>query len=194
LITSSFPGEGKSSTAISFGRMLAAQGREVLLIDADFRRPQISMLFSLADRLGVRDFVLGRTRVEEIVHRDPSSSMRLVPAGRASGFPGKLLEPDALAKLIGQLATRNECVIVDSPPVLVVPDAMVLCRLVDHTVLVTRWNKTSRQDVAKTIRQLQEVSADVAGIVLNAVDISKYAAHSYRDAKAYVRAYSRYYS
>jgi succinoglycan biosynthesis transport protein ExoP len=194
LITSSFPGEGKSSTAISFGRMLAAQGREVLLIDADFRRPQVSTLFSLAEVKGVRDFVLGRTRVEEIVYPDPSSSMRLVPAGRASGFPGKLLEPDALAELLRQVATRNECVIVDSPPVLVVPDALVLCRLVDHTVLVTRWNKTSRQDVAKTIRQLQEVSADVAGVVLNAVDISKYAAHSYRDAKAYMRAYSRYYT
>ena len=62
LVTSSFPGEGKSSTAISFGRMLAAQGREVLLIDADFRRPQLSMLFSLADGVGVRDFVLGRSR------------------------------------------------------------------------------------------------------------------------------------
>jgi capsular exopolysaccharide synthesis family protein len=194
LVTSSFPGEGKSSTAISFGRMLAAQGREVLLIDADFRRPQVSMLFSLADGVGVRDFVLGRARVDEIIHRDPSSSMRLVPAGRSSGFVGKLLEPDALAELLGQLATRNECVIVDSPPVLVVPDALVLCRVVDHTVLVTRWNKTSRQDVAKTLRQLQEVGADVAGVVLNAVDISKYAAYSYRDANAYMRAYSRYYS
>ena len=104
--------------------------------------------------------------------------MRLVPAGRSSGFVGKLLEPDALAELLGQLATKNECVIVDSPPVLVVPDALVLCRVVDHAVLVTRWNKTSRQDVAKTLRQLQEVGADVAGVVLNAVDISKYAAYS----------------
>ena len=70
----------------------------------------------------------------------------------------------------------------------------MLCRLIDHTVLVTRWNKTNRHDVVKTVRQLQGIGANLAGIVLNAVDISKYAAYSYKDAKAYMRAYARYYS
>jgi polysaccharide biosynthesis transport protein len=194
LLASSFPGEGKSSTAISFGRMLAHQGRDVLLVDADFRRPQISRSFSLAERPGVSEFVLGRARVTEIVYRDPSSSMRVVPAGAASGSPGKLLNPDALAELLGQLAAKDECVIVDSPPVLVVPDALMLCRVVDHTLLVTRWNKTDREDVLKTIRQLRGVGANLAGIILNAVNISKYASYSYKDAKAYMRAYARYYS
>ena len=194
LLASSFPGEGKSSVAIAFGRMLANQGREVLLIDADFRRPQVSQSFELANRSGLGDFVFQRARADEIVYRDPSSSMRIVPVGDTSGALGKLLEPDALANLIGQLTTKNDCVIIDSPPALVVPDALMLCRIVDHTVLVTRWNKTSREDLLKTVRQLQGVGADLAGVVLNAVNISKYAAYGYKDAKAYMHAYARYYS
>ena len=194
LLTSAFPGEGKSSMALSFSRMLANQGREVTLVDADFRRPYVSKSFSIADRPGVSDFILGRSRVADIIYRDPSSSLRVVPTGTSSGLPGKLLEPEALADLLGQLATKNGCIIVDTPPVLVVPDALMLCRFIDHTVLVTRWNKTNRHDVVKTIRQLQGIGANLAGIVLNAVDISKYASYSYKDAKAYMRAYARYYS
>ena len=193
LLASSFPGEGKSSIAIAFGRMLADQGREVLLIDADFRRPQVSQSFELAGKPGVSDLVLGQARAREVVHRDPSSSLRLVPAGTSSGSLGKLLETDALASLLDQLATKEDCVIIDSPPALVVPDAFMLCRVVDHTVLVTRWNKTSRDDLLKTVRQMQGAGADLAGIVLNAVDISKYAAYGYKDTKAYMRAYARYY-
>ena len=194
LLASSFPGEGKSSIAIAFGRMLADQGREVLLIDADFRRPQVSQSFELAGKPGVSDLVLGQARAREVVHRDPSSSLRLVPAGTASGSLGKLLETDALANLLDQLSTKEDCVIIDSPPALVVPDALMLCRVVDHTVLVTRWNKTSREDLLKTVRQLQGAGADLAGIVLNAVNISRYAAYGYKDTKAYMRAYARYYN
>lgn len=193
LFTSSFPNEGKSSIAVGFGRMLADQGRRVVLIDADFRRPRVSSLMGLGDAPGAADFLRQRAALDDILHKDPASEMLVLPPGRRPGLAGDLLDPDTLEDLFRRVSLRCDVVVVDSPPVLVVPDVLMLCRAVDHSVMVIRWHRTSREDVGKSLRQLRLGGVVPSGVVLNAVQMTKYAAYAYRDSKTYLRAYTRYY-
>ncbi|HRE19338.1 MAG TPA: polysaccharide biosynthesis tyrosine autokinase, partial [Rhodocyclaceae bacterium] len=193
LFTSAYPAEGKSTIAACFARALADQGLRVVVIDADLRRPQISRIFGIADKPGLTDLLTRQASLQDILQADKGATLCVIPAGSKQSGSANLLAGDGLAPLLARLSDHFDLMVVDTPPVLVVSDALLISRHVDSTALVVRWNDTGREDVLKTVRQLRDVGANIRGIVLNAVKMRAYAGYAYGKPSAYMRAYSRYY-
>jgi exopolysaccharide transport family protein len=193
LFTSAYPGEGKSTVAACFSRAVADQGLRVVIIDADLRRPQISKIFGLSEKPGLADLLRRQASIQDVLRADKGATLCVIPAGDRKPGPANILAGDELAPLLAKLADHFDLVVVDTPPVLVVPDALLVCRHVDSTAMIVRWNDTGREDVVKGVRQLREVGANIRGIVLNAVKMRAYAGYAYGKPSAYMRGYSRYY-
>ena len=193
LFTSAYPGEGKSTVAACFARAVADQGLRVAIIDADLRRPQIAKIFGLSDKPGLTDLLTRQASLQDILHAETGATLCVIPSGSKKSAAGNLLAGDGLAPLIAKLGEHFDLIVVDTPPILVVSDALVVSRHVDSTAMIVRWNDTGREDVLKGVRQLREIGANIRGIILNAVKMRDYAGYSYGKPNAYMRAYSRYY-
>ncbi|MFZ1414130.1 MAG: polysaccharide biosynthesis tyrosine autokinase [Defluviicoccus sp.] len=193
LFTSAYPGEGKSTVAACFARAVADQGLRVVIIDADLRRPQISKIFGLGDKPGLIDLLTRQASLQDVLQADKGAPLCVIPSGNKKQGPANILAGDGLAPLFAKLGEHFDLVVVDTPPILVVSDALLICRHVDTTAIIVRWNDTGREDVVKGVRQLREVGANIRGIILNAVKMRAYAGYAYGKPNAYMRAYSRYY-
>ena len=193
LFTSSYPGEGKTTLAISFARLLARQGRKVILIDADVRRAHVGDAVGLRPRAGLIEFLAKEVALAEVIEHDPLSPLSIITAGRAKAKVQTIIDQAALSRLVARLGQDYEFVIIDGAPILVVTDVRILARVVDATLFTVRWSETAQGDVRSGVKQLTDAGARLAGVILNAVDIRSYAGYEYRNARAYVRAYSRYY-
>ena len=193
LFTSAYPGEGKSTVAACFARAVADQGLRVVIIDADLRRPQISKIFGFDDKPGLTDLLARRASLQDVLQADKDATLCVIPSGDRKQGPANILAGEGLAPLLAKLGEHFDLVVVDTPPVLVVSDALLVSRHVDTTAIIVRWNDTGREDVVKGVRQLREVGANIRGIILNAVKMRAYAGYAYGKPNAYMRAYSRYY-
>ncbi len=194
MITSSLPREGKSTLAMSMGRLMALGGRSTLLIDADLRRPRIAKALGLSGRLGLVDILSGAATVDEALQRDGESGLHVLSAGgNGGGSPPDLLDSVRMRELLRDLETRFDLVIFDTAPTLVVSDSRALARHVDAVVFVVRWGVT-RQEVAQTaLKQMREASARIAGVVLSAVNVRRNAQYGFGDSSYYYGAARRYY-
>jgi capsular exopolysaccharide synthesis family protein len=194
LFTSAFPGEGKSTLAAAFARTLARHEKRVVLIDCDVRKPEVASMFGIKPHPGVSEVLFGKATAEVVVQSDPGSSMHIISAGLALKQSGRALSQDNLLPLLEKLSSQYDAVILDAGPVLLAPDAALLSRYVTRTVLVVRWNATSQQDVHRCMKMLIEAKGNIAGVILNHVDVNKYAFDAYNAAGAYLRAYRKYYA
>jgi capsular exopolysaccharide synthesis family protein len=193
LFTSSYPGEGKTTLAIAFARLLARQGRKVILVDADVRRAHVDDAVELRPRAGLIELLAREAALPEVLAQDPLSPLTIIAAGRGKAKVQTIIDQAALSRLVTQLGQSYDFVVIDGAPILVVSDVRILARVVDATLFVVRWSETAQGDVRSALAQLADAGARVAGVVLNAVDIRRYAGYEYRNPRAYVRAYSRYY-
>lgn len=195
LITSSLPGEGKTSLSISLARMMALQGRKkVVLVDADLRRPQVHRKLGLPGGPGLIEYLLGEASLEQILHRDERTDMIVITAGRSATNPTDILSSEQMKTLLSRLAQVNDLVVVDSPPVLAVSDARVLSRLTDKTVYMVRWAETRREIAMLGIKQMLDIGSDVAGVTLSMVNVAKHARYGYGDSGYYHGKYRKYYT
>jgi len=194
LFTSSYPGEGKSTLAACFARAVAAQGRRVVLIDADLRRPRIAEALDLQPKPGLAEVLLEQASLDEAIQKDRVANLSVISSGAVGHAPQKgLLAENRMASVLRALATEFDLTVVDSPPLLVVSDALFLSSCVASTVLVVRWNDTQREDVFKAVKQLRDSKARVSGVALNLVNLRSYAGYAYSKPGAYLKAYRRYY-
>lgn len=186
LVTSAGASEGKSTTAANLGVALAQGGKSVVVVDCDLRRPTIGVLFDIASSKGLTDVALGRYRVEQVirtvnVHGRPAANGGRPGAGRrdkALGSlsvllpgplppnPGEFVGTQAVADIIGRLRSSFDVVLIDSPPMLQVGDAMSLSRHVDALLVVVRLNVARKQTVAETRRVLDSCPAKELGVVV----------------------------
>ena len=194
LFTSAFPGEGKSMLAAAFARTLAGHEKRVVLIDCDVRKPGVASMFGIKPHPGVSEVLFGKATAEAVVQSDPGSSMHIISAGHALKQSGRALSQDSLLPLLEKLSSKYDAVILDAGPALLAPDAALLSRYVTRTVLVIRWNATSQQDVRRCMKMLIEAQGNITGVILNHVDINKYAVDAYDAAGAYLRGYRKYYA
>jgi capsular exopolysaccharide synthesis family protein len=194
LLTSCVPGEGKSSDALCLARSAAGAGQKVVLIDGDLRRSTVHKMLGIQPRVGVSDVVLGRVPLEEALLKDVDSGLIVLPSVTQNGNPPDLLSSSGMEKMLGQLAKAFDLVIIDSPPVLAVSDALVLSRYADRTVFVIRWAKTPRAAVVTALKQLRAAGANLGGVVLSRVNIRQHARYGYGDSMYYYRGYKKYYS
>ncbi len=173
LITSASPGEGKTMAASTLAIALAQTGRRVLLVDCDLRRARLHRVFGVTNDMGVTTAVVepDSLDLEKLATQVPNLS--LLPAGPLAATPAEVLQSTSFAHLLQVLANRYDSIVVDSPPVAVVTDAMILCTRVDATVFVARAGRTSRDLARRSVRSLTDVGGKVAGCVLNDLDLER---------------------
>lgn len=173
LITSSVPGEGKTTTAVNISFAMA-QMEKTLLIEADMRRPSFTKIFSLAPyQNGLSDVISGSEKLTDSIIHDEKSGLDILSAGIIPPNPLELLSSDKFQVLLEQLKTQYDRIIIDSPPTLAVSDALLLSNCVDSVIYVVR-SESTKQGVAKQgIDRLLEVQAKIDGVVLNRVHIKK---------------------
>ncbi len=155
LVTSSAIGDGKSTVASSLARLSAADGMRVLLIETDMRRPQLSAIFGAPwPGRSIEAVLNGETRFEDAIQVDERSGLHLLLSDRSSNNPQALIESRQFAELINRARREYRLVILDSPPVMRVADAVVLSQHSDAVLFAVGWERTSRTVVMEAMRRL----------------------------------------
>jgi polysaccharide biosynthesis transport protein len=177
LVTSTVSGEGKTVTAVNLALALAARHPRVLLVDADLRQPSVHTLLSVRPAPGLVELLADRVETVAAVQRLERSGLHLIAAGNTAGGSPDLLEPAALGRLLASLRGSYDWIVLDSPPVGQVADALALARLADATALVVRAEKTPRNAAARTLERLAEAGGAPASVVLNRARVERYPHH-----------------
>lgn len=168
LITSPSPAAGKSTIAANLATVIAQNEQEVILIDCDLRRPTLHKNFKVSNRIGLSDYFIRSTeKLSGLVKKLSIDRLHLITSGNLPPNPSELLGSKKMSEMISMLEKRVDLLIMDTPPVLVVTDAMVLASRMDGVVLVIDTKKTKRNAVKQTIEQLRQVNANIIGVVLN---------------------------
>lgn len=169
VVTSSLPNEGKSTTAANLAILYAETGRRVLLIEADMRRGRIGEYLGLESAVGLSDVLAGNVDVQDVIQTWNANGLYVLLGGSVPPNPSELLGTHNMAKLLVQLRGMFDAIVMDTPPLLPVTDAAVAATLADGVLLVVRQGKTSRPQVAASVRSLQAVDARILGAVLSMV-------------------------
>lgn len=173
LLTSATPSEGKTTASVNLATVLAQGNARVLLIDADLRRPTVHEQFGLSARVGLSSVLTGSTPLEQAVQQISSvPNLDVLVSGPMPPFPTELLSSEMMRQLLQSAKESYTHVVIDSPPVLSVTDAVILSREADAVVLVIRQGKSSKPVVRRARDLLVRSGAPLSGILLNAVDIS----------------------
>jgi succinoglycan biosynthesis transport protein ExoP len=182
LISSATPAEGKSVMVASLGRLLASNGKRVLLIDCDWRSPKLHQIFRCSNRDGLASLLVDRTsELENTIHHDALSGVDVMPAGPWSPRSAHLLSSERMRHLLEALEQHYEFIVLDTPPALVTADVLALSRLVEKVVFVVRWGHTRQEAVLEALKQIIDAQGDVAGVVMSRVVSKQYRQYSYGD-------------
>ncbi|MGP8260057.1 MAG: GumC family protein [Acidobacteriaceae bacterium] len=172
LFTSAMPSEGKTTMASNLACILSQSDVRVLLMDADLRRSNIHHRFGLTGKLGLTTVLAGTSTLEEAVQHIPETpNMDILPSGPVPPFPTEMLSSETMQALMKKLGKIYSHIVIDSPPVLSVTDAVVLGNMVDAVVLVVRHGKESKNVMRRARDLLARSGAPMTGLVLNAVDV-----------------------
>jgi polysaccharide biosynthesis transport protein len=182
LFSSATPSEGKSVMVASLGRLLASNGKRVLLIDCDWRSPRLHQIFRFSNRDGLASLLADKeAQLDNVIHHDALSGVDVMPAGPWSPRSAHLLGSEHMRHLLEALEPHYEFIILDTPPALVTADVMALSRLVEKVVFVVRWGHTRQEAVLEALKQIIDAQGDVAGVVMSRVVSKQYRQYSYGD-------------
>jgi capsular exopolysaccharide synthesis family protein len=170
LLTSAGQGEGKTMTSLNLATTLAAAGSQVLLVDADLRRPSVHRAFGLPNDDGLSKYLAGLSTLEGVTHASEVPNLAVVPAGPTPPNPAELVGSTRMSELLIRLRDEYDYVIVDSPPTLPVTDAVLLSREVDGVLLVVKGHDTPREVVRRARDQLGQAGAHLLGALINNVN------------------------
>jgi exopolysaccharide transport family protein len=191
MVTSARPQEGKTTTSINTAIVLAQKGVRVLLVDADLRRPSIHKTLGMGPRSGLSNVLTGSATLQQTIAASPIlTNLFIMPAGTPPPNPAELLASSNMRDLILELRGMYDHIVIDTPPTLSVTDAVVLSPRADATILVIRSGQTTKQALRRARDILMQVNAHVAGVLLNAVDLTSPDYYYYYE---YQGKYSHYY-
>lgn len=180
LFTSAAPAEGKSVMVASLGRLLASNGKRVLLIDCDWRCPNLHRLFRCPNKGGLAALLNeDETNLHEIIYNDSLSGLDLIVAGVWNPQSIHKLTAERMRLILQTFAKNYDIVILDSPPILVGAEVLTLSRMVDKVSFVLRWGHTRREIALEALKQLIDAQGDVAGVVMSRVDPRRYREYAY---------------
>ena len=186
LVTSPGEAEGKSATVVNLGVVMATAGERVAIVSCDLRRPRLGQFFGLDERVGLTSVLLGRCPLGEALQPVPGiDGLTLLPTGERPSDPTGLLGSQQLAWVFSQLSNMFDRVLVDSPPLLPVTDAVILSQVVDTTLLVVAAGQTRGRDLRRASEVLSLVNAKTIGVVLNEVTKSTGYGYGYGYGKRY---------
>lgn len=167
LVTSSIPCEGKSTNAANLGVVFAQEGKKVLIVDADMRRPTIHHTFRLSNAEGLSSVLISQQTIQNVVQETFIVGLDIITSGPLPPNPSELLASKSMDKLLKVLEQEYDLVIFDSPPLLPVTDAQILSHKCNGTILIADRNKTKKVDIMKAKVALTTSRAKVIGTVLN---------------------------
>jgi capsular exopolysaccharide synthesis family protein len=190
VVTSTGPGEGKSMVASNLAISLAQAGQRVLLIDADMRKPKAHEIFSCGQEPGLSNVMVGSGKASDAVKKTKTTGLWVMAAGRIPPNPAELLGSARFRDLVGSLKAHFDWIIIDTPPVMAVTDAVLVAHRASGVLFVVGSEMTSRHAAKRALEQLEQAQTRFVGAVLNRVDLKRnayYYSHYYR------REYSEYY-
>ncbi|HEV2669137.1 MAG TPA: polysaccharide biosynthesis tyrosine autokinase, partial [Blastocatellia bacterium] len=173
LITSSQPGEGKTTTAVNTSILLAQLGASVLLIDADLRRPAVHTAFNIPHNRGISNYLSGHTPLDDLIVKLPVPNLSVLPCGPIPPNPAELISSDRMKELLRALSQQFDHILIDSPPMVSVTDPVILSTMVDGLILVVQAGRSTRELARRARRELARVGARVFGVVLNNVNVRR---------------------
>ena len=167
VVTSSMPGEGKTTTAINLALAMAGAGSRVLLIDGDLRNPSVASTMGLEGGIGLTTILLGRAEPVDVIQKWGSSTLDVLAAGQIPPNPSELLGSEPMALLFDKLTRDYDFVLVDSPPIVPVIDAVLLNKLTNGLIMVVAGDRTRKRDLTSAVQSLETVEVPISGFVLN---------------------------
>lgn len=171
-VSSPRPREGKTTTTIYMGTTMAQSGQKVLLVDTDLRRPRLHKSLGVSKQRGLTNLILGDASIDDVIKSTDIPNLYVLPCGPQPPNPAELLLTKRFQQVLAELEERFERILLDSPPVLAVTDAVVLSRLSSGVMMVAEAGKTQLDDVAAAARQFKDVDATILGVILNDMDLS----------------------
>ncbi|SNZ04756.1 capsular exopolysaccharide family [Terribacillus aidingensis] len=177
LVTSSGPSEGKSSTTANLSVVFAQQGKRVLLIDGDLRKPTVHYTFKLDNRIGLSTVLVGEKAIEETVKETDVPNLDILTCGPIPPNPSELLGSKAMKQMLQLAQETYDVIVFDTPPVLAVTDAQILANICDGSIIVARSEQTEYEAIQKAKELLEPAHAKLLGIVLN--DVAQKKSNSY---------------
>ena len=169
VVTSSVPGEGKSTTAGNLAIALAQSGNKVLLVDCDMRKPSIHKKFKISNAAGTAELLLRKKSFEEVAN-DYNENLTIITAGKIPPNPSEMLASRAMTAFIKEMKNEFKYIILDTPPLQAVTDAQVLSTKADGVLLVVKAGSTKKELVSNSVDLINKVHGKVIGTVLNGVE------------------------
>jgi succinoglycan biosynthesis transport protein ExoP len=195
MFTSSVPKEAKTTTSMLMAIASQQMGHSAIIVDCDLRRRTLSSIFPTnPDQPGLLAVLEGSSSIDDAVFEEPETGLHVLgpePAGRGQGNPADILASQRFRRLIEELRSRYDLVILDTPPVLVVTDSRIVAQLADAVVYIVRWDNTNRGAVIEGLRELTSIKARIAGLALTMVDEAR-AAKFVDNEFYYKRKYKKY--
>lgn len=178
-VVSGGAGEGKSTTLSNLAFVCAQGGYNVLLIDADLRRPRLHTLFDMSNAVGLTNYLTTDVCLEEVIVKTPVENLFFLPSGILPADSAGILNSQRMSELIEDVKSRFDLVLIDSPPILGVSDASVLANEADMTIIVVQHRKLPRHMLMRVKQAVENVGGKVLGVVLNNVDVRSDNQYSY---------------
>ena len=192
LITSACPEAGKTTVSVNLSLMLAESNAKVLLIDADTRKGRVARYFETNAKPGLVDCISGQATLEEVTHVY-NDKFSYITCGSHSPRPYELLESTVTKKLLSELKKQYDYIVIDTPPVLLLSDALALIPETDGTVVVCRHRSSHVNDIDKTLSTLKFAKANILGVVVNDYMPLEKSRKRYGGYHYYSRSYASYY-
>jgi protein-tyrosine kinase len=169
-VTSSIMGEGKTTFLMNFGYLMGLRNKKVLILDLDLRRPKVHRALKVMNENGVTNFLKGDVALDQSIHHYESLKVDAMVAGEKTSAVVNLLESEKLKQLIHSLKDEYDYILVDSPPVLNVADAMYISKLVDGVIFIVAQKISKKNMVKESIQTLRQNNVPILGIAVVQVD------------------------
>ena len=169
VISSSSPFEGKSSTCANLAIAMAQTGSKVILIDADLRKPTQHRILKCQNNTGLATILAGFNELDEVIVQNVKLNLDIITSGPTPPNPSELLGSEQMSKLIDTLNNRYDYIFIDTPPINIVTDAIILSRIAAGVVLVTRQGQSAYDDLTKAVSSVEFAGASILGFVINCI-------------------------
>lgn len=193
-VTSTLPGEGKTTTSVCLGRMAALQGARVLVVDCDLRRRSVNRILRAEPTAGLLEVLSGERTLQQAIEVDNESGAHFLALTKSDFTPKDVFGTPAMDRLLSDVRARYDLVILDTAPILPVADTRVLAPKADTVIFLARWRKTPQHAIEAAFRLLAGTGAHVGGVALTQMDMKQQAKHGYGDPGYYYAEYKKYYA
>ena len=173
VFTSSIQGEGKTTVASNVAFSIARNNRKVLLLDLDLRRPRVHRLLKLPNTPGLTNYLGGFNSLEEVIRKEVYENLDVICAGTVSPNPAEIIASAPMVALLKEAEKHYEYIIIDTPPINLVSDALPIIKISDGVVLVARERYSSHPEIKKTIEKINFIQGKILGFVMNGAHDNK---------------------